>query len=78
MVNDELVASGSDLGDIVSRTLMALEDIDPELLTVFIGEDATDAATDALRDTAETIFPDAEIEIIEGNQPHYQYLIAVE
>jgi DAK2 domain fusion protein YloV len=78
MVNDELVASGLDLGDIVTRTLMTLEDIDPELLTVFVGEDATDAATDALRDTAATIFPEAEIEIIEGNQPHYQYLIAVE
>jgi dihydroxyacetone kinase-like predicted kinase len=78
MVNDELVASGSDLGDIVTRTLIKLEDVDPELLTVFVGEDATDAATDALRDTATAIFPEAEIEIIEGNQPHYQYLIAVE
>jgi DAK2 domain fusion protein YloV len=78
MVNGELVAAGSDLGDIVSRTLKALDDVDPELLTVFIGEDATDVATDALRDTATSMFPEAEIEIIEGNQPHYQYLIAVE
>jgi DAK2 domain fusion protein YloV len=78
MVNGELVAAGADLGDIVSRTLKALEDVDPELLTVFIGEDATDVATDALRDTAASMFPEAEIEIIEGNQPHYQYLIAVE
>jgi dihydroxyacetone kinase-like predicted kinase len=78
MVNGELVAAGADLGDIVSRTLKALDDVDPELLTVFIGEDATDVATDALRDTAASMFPEAEIEIIEGNQPHYQYLIAVE
>ena len=78
MVNDELVASGTDLVDIVTRTLRTLQDTDPELLTVFIGEGATDAATDALRETATAIFPDAEIEIIEGNQPHYQYLIAVE
>ena len=27
---------------------------------------------------AEDLYPDAEIEIIEGNQPHYQFVIAVE
>ena len=78
MVNGELVAAGRDLVEIVTSTLMHVEADEPELLTVFLGEDATEAATDALRETAAKIFPDAEIELIEGNQPHYQYLIAVE
>lgn len=78
LVNGNLVASGCDLGDVVTRALMTLEDTDPELLTVFTGEGATNSATEALHNTASQIFPDAEIEIIDGNQPHYQYLIAVE
>jgi DAK2 domain fusion protein YloV len=78
LVNGDLVASGPDLQQILAKTLASLQDSEPELLTVFVGEDATEHGTEALRATAEEIFPEAEIEIVEGNQPHYRYLIAVE
>ena len=38
----------------------------------------TEEATAALHEEAAKAFPDAEIEVIEGAQPHYQYLISVE
>lgn len=78
LVNGDLVASGPDLTEIVIQTLTSLKHDEPELLTVFVGEDATEDATEALKVTAEEVFPDAEIEVIDGNQPHYRYLIAVE
>lgn len=78
LVDGELVSAGDDLKDILHRTMAALQEIDPELLTVFTGEDATEESTEVLRSTAEELFPDAETEVIEGNQPHYQFVIAVE
>ena len=78
LVDGNLVASGSDLKEIVVTSLGSITAFEPELLTVFLGEDATDEATEALQREAAQVFPDAEIEVIEGNQPHYQYLIAVE
>lgn len=78
LVDGELVASGSSLTDVVVKTLSSLSDKDPEILTVFLGEDATTEATEALIAEAESAFPDAEMEVIEGNQPHYQYLISIE
>jgi len=78
VLNGNLVAAGQNLADVVHRALMAIADVEAELVTVFLGEDAAETATAELRHTAESIFPDAEIEIIEGNQPHYQYLISVE
>lgn len=78
LADGKLVASGSDLKEIVVTSLASLTDLEPELLTVFLGEDATAEATEALQAEAADVFPDAEIEVIEGNQPHYQYLIAVE
>lgn len=78
VLNGDLVAAGSDLADVVHRALMSIANGGAELITVFVGEDATAPATVELRQTAVSIFPDAEIEIIEGNQPHYQYLISVE
>lgn len=78
LVNGDLVASGSDATQIVNQTLGALADADPELITVFRGQDATDDATTALQELSQNLFPDAEIEVVEGNQPHYQFVIAVE
>lgn len=78
LVNGDLVASGADLAEIVVKTLASLADEDPELLTVFLGENATDDATEALKEKSGSVFPDAEIEVIHGGQPHYQYLISVE
>jgi len=77
-VDGKLVVSGSDLVTVVVQTLESISDMEPELLTVFLGEDATEEATAALQEEAAKVFPDAEIEVIEGDQPHYQYLISVE
>jgi DAK2 domain fusion protein YloV len=78
LVDGKLVFSGSDLVTVVVETLESISDMEPELLTVFLGEDATDEATAALEAEAAQVFPDAEIEVIDGHQPHYQYLISVE
>lgn len=78
LLDGELVASGDSLTDVVVKTMSSLSDKEPEILTVFVGKDATDDATEALESEATRVFPDAEIEVIEGNQPHYQYLIAIE
>lgn len=78
LVNGNLVAAGAELESILRSTMTKLQDAEPELLTVFTGEDATEASTAVLRETAADLYPDAEIEVIEGNQPHYQFVIAVE
>lgn len=78
LVNGELSAAGDDLNHILHKTMEELRETDAELLTVFTGDDSTEESTEQLRATASELFPDAEIEIIEGNQPHYQFVIAVE
>ncbi|HWV34960.1 MAG TPA: hypothetical protein VNZ55_04960, partial [Thermomicrobiales bacterium] len=78
LVDGEIIAAGSALDAIVTETMHALESAEPELLTVFTGEDATPDATASIERLATSIFPDAEIEIVEGDQPVYPYIIAVE
>jgi hypothetical protein len=78
LLDGTLVASGNHLPDIITRTLAAAESIEPELLTVFTGEDATEDSIADLEATAAAMFPEAEIEIVAGNQPHYHFLISVE
>lgn len=51
---------------------------DSELVTVLVGADARGADTDRLRDRLGLAFPNVELEVHEGNQPLYPYLLGVE
>jgi hypothetical protein len=51
---------------------------DSELVTVLVGADARGADTDRLRDRLGLAFPNVELEVHEGDQPLYPYLLGVE
>jgi hypothetical protein len=53
-----------------------LLDGNTEVLTILLGEEATDA--DALADAIRTAHPELEIEVHDGGQPHYPLLFAAE
>lgn len=78
LLDGDLVASGADLDTIVEKTLKSIEDAEAELLTVFVGEDASEEHTTTLEGLVGEMYPEAEIEVVAGNQPHYLYIIAVE
>jgi uncharacterized protein len=49
-----------------------------ELATVFVGESADQSLVNQIESIIEGEFPDLELEITEGGQPHYDLLIALE
>jgi Predicted kinase related to dihydroxyacetone kinase len=49
-----------------------------EIVTIITGEDTSDDEVDALQQWLEEQFPDLEIDVIEGGQPLYKYIFAVE
>jgi dihydroxyacetone kinase-like predicted kinase len=53
-----------------------LLDGNAEVLTILLGEEATEA--DALADAIRTAHPELEIEVHDGGQPHYPLLFAAE
>ncbi len=78
LMDGNLVSSGTDLVQILVQTLKSLKDIDPELLTVFVGEDASEEDTSTLEEAISDIYPIAETEVVQGDQAHYHFIIAVE
>jgi uncharacterized protein len=69
-------------GDVVSATKLLLEhligDDHRELITMLTGADAERAATTELERWVSERFPDAEVEVHDGRQPLYPYLLGVE
>lgn len=78
-LNDEtiLVADKSKLNALKSL-VEKLIDEDDELVTIFAGEDVNDEEMDEVEQFFETSFPDVEVEVHEGNQPIYSFIVMVE
>ena len=76
LVEGDAVAAAPDLDRVADDVLERLLGDDVDVLTILVGDDAP--ATGALRARLEGAYPDLEIEVHEGGQPHYPLLFAAE
>jgi dihydroxyacetone kinase-like predicted kinase len=51
---------------------------DSSLITIFYGQDVSEDDAQALCDAFAELYPDCDVELQNGGQPLYYYLIAVE
>ncbi|MGE3960201.1 MAG: DAK2 domain-containing protein [Dehalococcoidia bacterium] len=61
--------------------LAALEDAvqdGAEIVTVYLGSDAPDDAADRIESAIAEAYPELEVEVLDGGQPHYPYIASVE
>jgi len=73
----KLLAAEGERDQAVQRALRGLKK-ELELITLYHGEDATPAEAAALAERLRELFPAAEVEVIQGGQQHYSYLVAAE
>jgi hypothetical protein len=78
LINDDLRTAGDDDLEIALRTLDVAGVDEPELLTVFVGQEVKPDDAERLEEALAERWPDAEIEMHEGGQPHYRYIISAE
>jgi len=66
---------------ILDAALHLLGDVDMgerERITFFYGENITNEEVAEVITAVEEAYPDHELEVHEGGQPHYQFIIAIE
>lgn len=73
-----MLAVSTSLEQTVTDTLKAMLDEDSELVTVYYGSDVTSEDAEALTEKLQALYPEVEIELQDGGQPIYYYLISVE
>jgi dihydroxyacetone kinase-like predicted kinase len=76
-VNGRLVAAAATLEDALVAGLEDARAANAELVTIYLGADAPEGAP-GVAGLIEARFPGAEVQVIEGGQPHYPYLAGVE
>jgi len=76
--NGKLVTSTKSIEAACEELLIAADTKEYERITLFYGEDIKQNKVNQIADKIRTIYPDHEIEVHEGGQPHYQLIIAIE
>lgn len=71
-------ATGLDINETTMALLDHMVNSESELISVYSGEDVTDAQTNDLLERMTERFPDCDIEVNYGGQPIYYYIISVE
>jgi dihydroxyacetone kinase-like predicted kinase len=76
--NGELKVAGTTVEEVVQALLEELDTAEREIVTLYYGEDVDESEANALADHLAQNWPDQEIEVVAGNQPHYYYFLSVE
>jgi len=76
LLDGKLVAHGADEADVLGEAAGSLED--PSLLTLYFGSSVGAERVDRARDALRRACAGAEVEVVDGGQPHYPFLVAAE
>ncbi len=66
------------MGQVLADTLQAMEMEERELLSVYFGEDVSREEAERVVEEIAEQYPDVEIELLSGGQPHYMYILGAE
>jgi dihydroxyacetone kinase-like predicted kinase len=78
LIDGELQIAGEELDGVVAEVVRLLCEEDIELLTFYYGDVIDEATTQDMVDRLSETYPDVEIEVLDGGQPHYHYIISAE
>ena len=73
-----ILAVGQGIEDITVETLKQMVDEDTEIISIYYGADVTEEDAKQLCERLEELYPDFDVEINQGGQPIYYYVVSVE
>lgn len=78
IVNGKIMTSQPDRKVVTIESIQAMLSDESELVTIIYGEDATEEEAEAIAEEIMSNYPAVEVEVHEGKQPVYAYLLSVE
>lgn len=78
LVDNEIRVIAENPGTALAELVELIDSDDIELVTVYLGEDVDNASKTTVAKIVEEIVPDADVEVVYGGQPHYDYVVGIE
>ena len=78
LLDGALIGSYTNLKTLFKELSWAFDDFHPEFITIYYGADVTEEEANAASETIRGNFPDVDLNVVNGGQPVYYYMISVE
>ncbi len=78
LLDGRAVASGSDREAVTLELIEQMRAAGGEILTIYFGSDSGEAEAQSLAQHAGRRWPDLELEVVDGGQPYYPYILSLE
>ncbi len=76
--DDGLIATGREIDETTIRAVEGMISEESEIISLYYGDEIDSGSADDLTKKLQELYPDCEIEVNEGGQPLYYYLVSVE
>ena len=73
-----LLAAGADCLEVLNKMLSELELGKVEVITIYYGADTKSAEAEQVASNIRSQYPQLQIEVVRGGQPHYNYIVSIE
>jgi hypothetical protein len=78
LINDKLAVAGEGIGDTLMALLEKADAASHELITLYYGNGTTAAEAEAMAEQVRAVYPNQQVDVYEGGQPHYWYVVGIE
>ena len=78
LLDGKLIGSFTEMPAMLDKMSEAFDEREPEIITVYYGEDVSGEEAETTAKALEKAFPDAEVTVVNGGQPVYYYMISIE
>jgi len=78
LVNGKLRVKGKSPDKVTQEVLKQMDADEYEIIAIYYGESVTADAAQHLAEEIEGLYPEQEIEVVDGGQPHYHYILSAE
>ena len=78
LLDGELLVAGNSDIDVLNKLLDKMEMDKAEIVTIYHGEDVETAEAEQISAGITEKYPQIQVEVVRGGQPHYSYIISVE
>jgi dihydroxyacetone kinase-like predicted kinase len=77
-LDGDLVAVGDKPDGVVQDVLKRVKLDEAEVITIYYGDDTTADEAEAVGDALDKQHPNIQVEVVQGGQPYYNYIVSVE
>jgi uncharacterized protein len=78
LLDTDLVAVGNSDLEVLNQVLEKIDIEEAEVVTIYFGQDEVKEEAEKIADHIREKFPNLQIEVVSGGQPHYDYIISIE